>query len=287
MKSSPKRIFTAIVSALSLMAVSFGLVACNKTKPGFFSVDAQANILLELNSMNADVGILDYTMASYLVSQNTNQTKDLMIADSIVLEEEQYGVAFRKQSTGLCDKVNSALNALKDTKVAEIATKYGVTDLVLPLDYTPAQDVDNSDWEYIKSKGTFVVGYTLNPPMAMKDGDDLVGFDIELPRAVINYINEQEGTSIEIKFQLIDWDLKEFELSESKTIDCIWNGMTINAKREAQMKISIPYLINRQCVLIRKADKDKYASLDSLKSARIVAERGSTGAEIGEKIFED
>ena len=280
-----KKITKITIALISLIALSLGLFACNNDKPGFVGVNAQADILTELNARTADVGILDYTMASYLLSQNTSLTNNLAVAEGISLETEQYGIAFRKGSTGLCDKVNRALNALKSTKIAEIAARYGLSDKVLSLDYTPDDNVDNGDWQAIVNRGKFKVGYTLNPPMAMKNGDVLSGFDIDLPKAVVEYLNQTYGVNLQIEFVLINWDFKEAEL-QAGTIDCVWNGMTITDERLEAMTISIPYLLNKQCVLVRKDDLDKYTSLDSLKSARVVAELGSAGADIGEAIFE-
>ena len=277
--------FSAITLA-SVVALCLGLTSCDGTQSGYTGVAQQADIFTELNARTADAGIMDFTMASYLLSQNTDLTANLCIADGITFEDEQYGIAFRKGSTGLCDKVNSALAALEDTDIAEIAARYGLSENVLDLSYSSDAETDDTDWNYIVSKGTFIIGYTLNPPMAIKDlnTDKLVGFDIDLPIAVFDWINETYGTSITVKFQLIDWDEKLSELN-SKSIDCIWNGMTINENRLKNMTISTPYLLNRQCVVIRKSDAEKYNTADSLKNARVVAERGSAGETVGEAIF--
>ena len=79
------------------------------------------------------------------------------------------------------------------------------------------------------------------------DKEELVGFDIDLARAVF------EKLDIDVEFQIITWSQKEANL-ESKTIDCIWNGMTINEERLEMMEISLPYLVNQQVAIIRKAD---------------------------------
>ena len=108
--------------------------------------------------------------------------------------------------------------------------------------------------------------------------------EIDLPIAVVDYLNETYNTNIKIKFVEINWVLKETELS-SKAIDCVWNGMTITDERLEAMTVSMPYLINKQCVLIRKADADKYKTLEDLKNARVVAEQGSAGETIAEGLF--
>ena len=100
--------------------------------------------------------------------------------------------------------------------------------------------------------------------------DNLTGFDIELAEAVA------EKLDLDVEFKEIDWDAKE-ALLEGKSIDCIWNGMTITEERLANMEISIPYLNNKQVAIIRVEDKDLYTSLDALSKAIVGAEAGSAG----------
>ncbi|MDE7079482.1 MAG: transporter substrate-binding domain-containing protein [Clostridia bacterium] len=106
----------------------------------------------------------------------------------------------------------------------------------------------------------------------------LVGFDIELAEMVAQELG------VEVKFQFIDWDTKEIELN-GKNIDLIWNGFTINADRQEQMQIGTPYMNNKQVAVIRKADKDKYNSLENIMNAAFVFEGGSTG-ETAAKLYE-
>lgn len=284
-----KKKIIAIAAIVALVAVlATCLVACNKEpKPGYTPVAAQADILTELNSRTADVGLLDYTMASYLIGQQTSLTKNLQIVDDIKFEEEQYGIAFRKGSTGFADIINKALAALQtDGTITQIAQKYGLADAIIPVTYEEDADANFDDWNYIKNKGTVIIGCTLNPPMAISDNGQTPssGYDYDLPIAVIDWINKTYELNLRIEFQVIDWNNKEIELN-SKNVDCLWNGMTITPERAEAMTISAPYLINRQVVVIRKDDAGKYTDYESLKNARIVAEQGSAGEEIAQQIF--
>ena len=102
--------------------------------------------------------------------------------------------------------------------------------------------------------------------------ETLKGFDIDLARAV------GEELGIKVEFQLINWDSKETELA-SKSIDLIWNGMTINDERLEKMEISTPYMDNKQVAVIRKADASKYTNVDSIKNAAVAYEKGSAGQD--------
>lgn len=121
-----KKKITVIVSIISIVFVmAFALAACNKeTKPGYTALSAQADVFKELNAKTADVGIMDYTMANYLLSVDSAMAKNLTIAD-VEFEKEYYGIAFRKAADGkynaLTDLVNQVLVELKDADYKTIA----------------------------------------------------------------------------------------------------------------------------------------------------------------------
>lgn len=287
-----KKKITVIVSIISIVFVmAFALAACNKeTKPGYTALSAQADIFKELNAKTADVGIMDYTMANYLLNRDSAMAKNLTIAD-VEFEKEYYGIAFRKAADGkynaLTDLVNQVLVELKDSKkYAEIAGEYGISAATLDLVYSkPAGEADNTELNYIKNKDKIVIGFTLNAPMALGEGDKTTGgFDTDLAKAVFAKISEKVGKTISVEFKLIEWSNKESEM-KTKTIDCIWNGLTVTPARAAQWSITMNYLENKQCAVIRKADKDKYNSYDALKKARIVAEDGSAGEDAAKEIL--
>ena len=184
-----KKKITVIVSIISIVFVmAFALAACNKeTKPGYTALSAQADVFKELNAKTADVGIMDFTMANYLLNTDSAMAKKLMIAD-IEFEKEYYAIAFRKAENGkynaLTDLVNKTLSELKDYKT--IAETYGIDGATLDLTYTaPTGEADNTELDYIKSKGKIVIGFTLNAPMALGEGDKTTGgFDTDLAKAV-------------------------------------------------------------------------------------------------------
>ena len=114
-----------------------------------------------------------------------------------------------------------------------------------------------------------IIGYTVYEPMNYTDENGVfTGFDTELATLVC------EKLGVEPVFQEIDWNTKEVELN-GKTIDCIWNGMTLDADREANMACTKPYVKNAQ-VVVMKADAE-YTDTASLIGKTVVAEMGSAG----------
>lgn len=198
-----------------------------------------------------------------------------MIVPNLILAEEQYGIAARKGS-GLIKKINEQLVALtKDGTVKAIADRFGLAnDLCIDSSAViePLTESEQEDWNYLLRQGKVIVAYTDFEPIAFKENDKLTGFDIELARMVF------ERLGLDVQFELIEWKQKETMLA-AKTVDCLWNALTITDERKAAMEISLPYMNNKQVAVIRKEDKDRYTSTDNMANAIICAEAGSAGEE--------
>lgn len=130
----------------------------------------------------------------------------------------------------------------------------------------------DSDLAYIQQKGKLVVGITDYAPMDYKDENgEWTGFDAELARLFA----QELGVECEF-FIIADWSKKVFEL-DSKNIDVIWNGMTIDDELLKTTSCSDPYVVNAQ-VLVMKADQlATYPDAASIKDLSIAVENGSAG----------
>ena len=127
----------------------------------------------------------------------------------------------------------------------------------------------DSDLDYIKGKGKMTIGYTVYEPMNYTDAEgNFTGFDTELATAVC------EKLGVEPDFVEINWDTKVVEL-DAKSIDCIWNGMTLTDDIMANTACTKAYAKNAQ-VIVMKADAD-YSSTADLVGKTVVAEAGSAG----------
>lgn len=143
------------------------------------------------------------------------------------------------------------------------------------------KDASTDDFQYIKDKGTLVIGYTVYEPMNYTDASgNFVGFDTEFAEALCAKLG------LTPKFVLIQWESKEMELS-SRAIDCIWNGLTVSEERRANMSFTDSYLRNEQVVVIRTADAAVYTDAASLAGKTVVAEDGSAGADAVESDLAD
>ena len=142
---------------------------------------------------------------------------------------------------------------------------------------TDAPEATASDLAYIKEKGKMIIGYTEFAPMNYKNDDgEFVGFETDFAKAIC------EELGVEAEFQLISWEAKETELA-AKTIDCIWNGMTITPERQEAMSISTPYMANKQVLIVKAENADKYLKPEDMDGAKIVAEVESAGEGVAKE----
>ena len=123
------------------------------------SVDSQAKALMEVQAGTADAAIIDSLMAGAMVGEGTSYP-DLTITDQ-KLTEELYGVGCRKGSD-LASFINSVMaDAYADGVLEATAETYGVQAALVeqPASEFTASESD-SDVQYIKDKGTLVIGIT-------------------------------------------------------------------------------------------------------------------------------
>lgn len=134
----------------------------------------------------------------------------------------------------------------------------------------PAETAE-SDLAYIQDKGTLVVGITDFAPMDYQnESGEWVGFDADLAKAFA------ESLGVKVEFVEIVWDNKVLEL-DSKTIDCVWNGMTLTDEVTSSMACSNAYCNNAQVVILPADKAADYGTVDSLSGLRFAVESGSAG----------
>lgn len=135
---------------------------------------------------------------------------------------------------------------------------------------TSADTTKEVSQESAKSKesNTLVVGFDQDFPPFGYVGDDgeYTGFDIEMATECAKRMGK------EIVLQPIDWDAKDMEL-EAGTIDCIWNGFTING-REDKYTWTKAYMDNSQ-VFVVKADSG-ITSLEDLAGKVVEVQKESS-----------
>ena len=193
-------------------------------------VDTQAKALMEVEAGTADAAIIDLLMAGAMVGEGTSYP-DLKVTDQ-KLTSELYGVGCRKGSD-LASYINSVLAAAyADGTMQEIAATYGVQESLVEqaaCEFTASES--DSDVAYIQEKGKLVVGITDFAPMDYQDANgEWIGFDADMAKLVAEKLGE------------------ELEL---KTIDCVWNGMTLTDAVQTAMECSNAYCNNAQVVITK------------------------------------
>ncbi|MBR6513281.1 MAG: transporter substrate-binding domain-containing protein [Clostridia bacterium] len=145
-----------------------------------------------------------------------------------------------------------------------------------PVNTNDAGNDATGDIAAVKAAGKLVVGMTDYAPMNYKDENGAwTGFDTEFAQAYAAKLG------VDVEFIIIDWDNKYTEL-EAKSIDCIWNGMTITEEGKLNASISDPYVKNAQVVVMANDKLADYADTASMTELSFAVENGSAGADAAE-----
>lgn len=142
--------------------------------------------------------------------------------------------------------------------------------------FAGCQNKTTSDLEYVKQKGELKIGITYFAPMNYEENGQLTGFETEFATAVC------EKLGVKPNFTVIKWDSKLPEI-QGKSIDCIWNGMTITDELKQNLSISTPYMENRQVLVTKASNKDKFKTAEDFNGIKIAAEKKSAGETVAKE----
>ena len=177
-------------------------------------------------------------------------------------------------------KNEPAADQANDQTAADTQTSEPAEDTASGEDAAPAaaQTAADSDMAYVQSKGTLVVGITDFAPMDYQnESGEWIGFDADMAKAFA------ESLGVSVEFVEIDWDNKILELG-SKSIDCVWNGMTLTDEVTSAMSCSNAYCNNSQVVIVPADKAADYADVEACKALSFAVEAGSAGMAEVEKL---
>ena len=133
---------------------------------------------------------------------------------------------------------------------------------------------EDSDLAYVQANGKLVVGITDFAPMDYKnEAGEWIGFDADMAKAFA------DSLGVAVEFIEIDWDNKIMEL-DNKSIDVVWNGMTLTEDVKAAMETSNAYANNAQVVIVPVEKAEDYQTPESIAELNIAVENGSAGEEV-------
>ena len=133
---------------------------------------------------------------------------------------------------------------------------------------------------------TLVCGVTIFENMNEKDADgNWTGFESEFAMEVGKILG------MKVEFQEIVWEQKYNELN-SGAIDCIWNGFTANSsdngvKRSELVDFSYGYMLNQQCIVVKKSNLAAYTDEAALAGKKACVEGGSAGESYAKTVTDE
>jgi polar amino acid transport system substrate-binding protein len=112
------------------------------------------------------------------------------------------------------------------------------------------------------------------PPFEMRQGNEIVGFDIDLLGAIVE----------ETDYTLADWENLDFSALvpalKNDKIDVIGAAMTITEDRDEEIDFTDPYYSADQAVLVREGGNFNPSKLDDLSGRTLGSQQGTTGESV-------
>lgn len=193
-----------------------------------------ADAVQALKQGKVDAVIIDSEPAAVFVSKND----DIEILDEPFAEEE-YAIAMKLENTELQEKINAALAEFEaDGTLQNIRNNYsGDTKGTLP--YVSPEGVD-------RSNGTLTMATNAEfPPYEYKEGDAIVGFDVDMMQAVCDKL----GYTLKIDDMAFDSIIAAVQSGKA---DVGVAGMTVTEDRQKNVLFSTPYTQSNQVIIVRK-----------------------------------
>ncbi|MBO5448374.1 MAG: transporter substrate-binding domain-containing protein [Ruminococcus sp.] len=195
-----------------------------------------ADAIQALKQGKVDAVIIDAEPAGVFVDKN----EDLEILDEAFAEEE-YAIAMKLDNTELQTEINGALKELKDDGTLQKIKDNYESDDAGKSAYTSPEGVD-------RSKGTLVMATNAEfPPYESKDGDKIIGFDVDMMQAVCDKL----GYDLQIDDMAFDSIIPAVQSGKA---DVGVAGMTATEDRKKNVLFSDTYAVTNQVIVVR-ADK--------------------------------
>lgn len=175
-------------------------------------------------------------------------------------------------------KYNDDIQIIQEEKTMKKLAIFLLAALLLGCLFGCSSNDASSDAQYVKDKGVLIVGITDFAPMDYQDADgEWIGFDADMAKAFA------ESLGVEVEFVEIEWDYKIMEL-DNKSIDVVWNGMTLTDEVTSAMECSDPYCNNAQVVIVSKDIADQHQTPDACKGLKFAVEAGSAGENMAKEL---
>lgn len=196
----------------------------------------------------------------------------LLLAAIMIMSMAACGNSAAETKTTEGKETQAPATDAKETQAptTEAQTDAGDTATTAGADETQAPETTGEAAALDYDKLIIGVDDTFAPMGFLDENNDLVGFDIDMAKAV------GEKLGIEVEFQVVNWDMKEQELNQGN-IDLIWNGYSISDERKEKVNFSNAYLDNDQ-VVVTMADSG-IKSLADLAGKTVAAQTDSTAVE--------
>lgn len=193
-----------------------------------------ADAVQALKQGKVDAVIIDSEPAKVFAEKND----DIEILDE-KFDPEEYAIAVKKGNDQLTNQINEALKTLKENGTLDKIKSNWIGD---DAGKTPYESPEGTEYP----NGTLIMATNSEfPPYELKENGEVVGFDVDMMRAVCDLLG------YELKIEDMAFDSIIAAVNSGKA-DVGVAGMTVTEDRLKNIDFSDPYTTAEQVVIVRK-----------------------------------
>lgn len=314
-----KKLFTLFIALVLGLISCFSLVGCGEKEPPqpeeptsmtYNSVLSSSAALDELG-LGADIAVVDLAYANYYINALNHNELMILSGEDFTFAKEEIVIACKKD-TDIDDYINAALYAMQENKyqielnnhndveynLNDIVSDFGMASCLLSIN-EPSIKIDTnpaegSAWAKISQLNCGLVAENSSTGniqiLPFVEQGHYGGYDgiHSLVAKSIFSIYPQKGTASH-SFKAINWENRK-DVIDSGEVDLLFGNFTKESIGADDFDFSVPFLTNSTAIVIKTADKEKYTTYESMKSAKFVAVAGSKyetllKGDINAKIF--
>jgi polar amino acid transport system substrate-binding protein len=193
---------------------------------------------IDLKNGKIDAVILDEQPAKKIVENN----KDLVILDEQFTSED-YAIAVAKGNEELLQSINATIARMKEEGSFKTFLDAYIPESGDPVKLEERPATNFADEIVMGTNAEF-------EPFEFRDGDKIVGFDIEMAHEIANDLQ------MNLKVEDMNFDSLINALSSGK-VDMVLAGMTITDERKESVDFSDSYYTSNQVIIVRKTSNTK------------------------------
>ena len=263
--------------------------------------------------LGSDIAVVDLAYANYYINALNHNELMILSGEDFSFAKDEIVIACKKGSD-IDDYINAALYAMQENKykiklnnnseveynLSDIVSDFGMAGCLLSINEPNTKiNTEPSNGSAWSSLSQLKVGFTAEgnatgniqilPFVEVGHYNGYDGIHSLVSKSICSIYNEKFAGVKPYTFDNVIWENRKDAINNG-TVDILLGNFTKESIDADDFDFTVPFLTNSTAIVIKTADKEKFTTYASMKSAKFVAVSGSKHetllkGDINAKIF--